>query len=142
MGLLCFPMRKAITSIRGKFVLPEEFKYSAALIIGVGSLSSTSIVQFKVRANSGGKIKDNPFNGYYGSLTFDEKGEVTISESVTREGATNRHFSSDLANRYVPNKPVVDIRRENEMFQKQLEQDRIKIDQLQKALSKANVSVS
>lgn len=141
-GLLRFPMRKAITRVRGKLVVPDEFKYNAAIIIGIWSTNTTSKVQFKVRASSDGKITDDPFNGYYGSLTFDEKGETTISENVTREGATNRFFSLDLAKRYVPNKAVVSLRKENEMFQKQMEQDRIKIEQLQQALAKAAVSVS
>lgn len=61
-GLLCFPMRKAITRVRGKLVVPDEFKYNAAIIIGIWSTNTTSKVQFKVRASSDGKITDDPFN--------------------------------------------------------------------------------
>lgn len=123
-------MRKAITLVGGKYVLPDEFKYNAAIIIGIWSSNPTSKVQFKVRASSDGNITENPFNGYFGSLTFDEHGETTISRSVSRESADNRSFSVALGKRYIPNKLVVNFRKEKEQFQKQMELDRIKIEQL------------
>lgn len=141
-GLLCFPMRKAIPSVQGKLVVPDDFKYNAAIIIGIWRANPKSKVQFKVFASIDGKSTENPFNGYFGSLTFDEKGETTISESVTREGATNRLFPIDLAKLYVSNIAVADLRKENELFQMQMKQDRIKIEQLQLALAKAALSVS